>query len=192
MEVIGWSVLLSAIVSALLGVGAGIVTSIVRIRLYEKEREKTERQLFVHRLQFEKEFELYKELWSLIVELKGAIILLIPSKSLENSHSASNRYDPMVKIEHVRQKFEKYQKLTFLNYPFFYPAIYESAMALQAILLERLTYGGEVAFEHREWPENENNYRKMDEEIDSIGGLIQERIMLHTKGARRSYIPRSC
>jgi len=124
MEAAVWQFLVSLFGGAL----AGLIMSYIRIRMYEKEREKTERQLFVHRLQFETEFKIYKELWSSLEEL------LVATKSLrpmfEWGTSETDEEMKKRKLTDVTDAFNKFVSIVHDNRPFYAPEIYKHACEL--------------------------------------------------------------
>jgi len=88
--------------------------------LLQDLRTKNSKELFVHQLQFKKEFEIYKELWVSVLELDKAIIPLandISFSNISNEEAHSN----------IRKAFKMLNEIIFINRPFYAPEIFEEA-----------------------------------------------------------------
>ena len=186
MEATVWQLLVSLICGTL----AGLIISYIRIRMYEKEREVTERQLFVHRLQFETEFELYKKLWFIIVDVKTYAIEFVPIRSTTNTNLSEEDGNEIKKMSNFKTAMAEYRNFTFANYPFLLPQIYEKTVVIYVLVSERVRVGSDYVLSKTDWPENEENLEKINEEINKIGSMIRERIMIPSKGTLGSYLPK--
>jgi hypothetical protein len=82
-------------------------------------RTRDEKELFVHKLQFEKEFEIYKELW------KEALELAKTSRSFDTITGRSE--DILPKLIPLHSQLEK---TVFLNRPFYEPTVFNIAREL--------------------------------------------------------------
>jgi hypothetical protein len=94
--------------------------------LLQDLRTENSKELFVHRLQFEKEFEIYKELWVAVLELEKAIIPLtndvsFSSISKEETHSE------------IRKAFKKLNEIIFINRPFYSSEIFEETYKITGL-----------------------------------------------------------
>ena len=86
--------------------------------LLQDLRTENSKELYVHRLQFEKEFEIYKELWGAMLELDKAI------RPLTNdvSFSSINKKET---YSEIRKAFKKLNEIIFINRPFYSSEIFE-------------------------------------------------------------------
>jgi len=88
--------------------------------LLQDLRTRESKELFVHQLQFEKEFEIYKELWVTVLELDKAINPLIDDISFSNISKEEAHSE-------IRKAFKKLNEMLFINRPFYSPEIFEDA-----------------------------------------------------------------
>jgi len=88
--------------------------------LLQDLRTRESKELFVHQLQFEKEFEIYKELWVTVLELDKAINPLIDGISFSNISKEEAHSE-------IRKAFKKLNEMVFINRPFYSPEIFEEA-----------------------------------------------------------------
>jgi len=118
----------TAIISTIVGALAGFATSALLIRHKEKERELTERQLFVHHLQFETEFKLYKELWESLAKLLYSVRSLRPLFEFNTGEAEEQK--KRRKMTDVSAAFNSYNPLVYCNRPFYAPEIFKYACEL--------------------------------------------------------------
>ncbi|HUV29158.1 MAG TPA: hypothetical protein VMW34_17480 [Anaerolineales bacterium] len=169
MEVIGWSVIISAIVSTILGAGAGIVTSIVRIRLYEKEREKTERNLITHKLQFETEYQLYLDVWEALKIAAGYVLEIVRKPGDDKPI----RLRPIV----ARDKLRNAHEIIYHKAPFFPPRVYKHVISTVDKIEARFTQRFKFKSGNETWKENQKNYDEMNDCFDALASEIRKRVM---------------
>jgi len=172
MEAIGWQFLVSLFGGAL----AGLIMSYIRIRMYEKEREKTERQLFVHRLQFEKEFEIYTDLWKSCVELTVATLDLRPIFELGSKETDVEKLKR--KLETISVAFNSFQDIVFKHKPFYAQDIFAEAEALSTTAhKEWIEFQAQDRHSVDYWKSGIENLKIISTHADAICAAIRRRIL---------------
>src|SRR5690606_13702700 len=81
-------------------------------------RNSGEKELHIHRLQFEKEFEVYSELWKRLLRVNRAA-----SEFRLLSIGSSNPYDQQVNELH--SSYNRLNETVFNNRPFYDPRVYD-------------------------------------------------------------------
>ena len=158
------TVITSTIYGSLFGALAGFVSSALLIRHKEKEREKTERQLFIHRLQFEKEFDVLRELWSLVIEVPGL------------SSETAGDYSKRAKLNELQKRIDKYIRDSI---PFIMPNIEQKVKAIADTASQ---IGALIDFNQtpprQKLKERGDEFKKLDDQINNLGKAIRSRILL--------------
>jgi hypothetical protein len=177
------------------GIGASLIGLLGKLwidRKLAKERAASEKQLeslkaelaqkhTIHKLQFEKEFTIYQELWEALVRLKDASIYFRPgleiSKSEETPQQAEER-----KRKAFWDTYGKVVRLVELNKPFYAEEVYKNTSNLLSTAWS--TPGYYAIFGVKGEPIKEVYDRmkgaisQMSESIDKIEESIRERIGL--------------
>jgi hypothetical protein len=155
-DVMFWDVLYStgAIIFSSLGGGA-IVLALSTIigkywanRILEKDRaryqqetqeslqllrDRIERAQFVHRVQFEVEFKVYRELWDKVVRVKSDALSLRPIVDIR----PKDKTPEMVfkeRFDALNESFKQFKECYICNKPFFAQPIYEIASKLDRVI----------------------------------------------------------
>jgi len=89
--------------------------------LIENLRTQSKKELYVHQLQFEKEFEIYKELWEQLIRLVPWV----------------RSFDELLKSEHIKQRVQELPNIIkdisqtiYTNQPFYHPEIFEACESI--------------------------------------------------------------
>jgi len=91
--------------------------------LLEDLRTKEKKELFVHQLQFEKEFEIYKQLWEKVLVL-GRAGTHFRSLQMEALKPVEERFDAF------RNAYNSLNELVYFNRPFYAPKIFDLSKRL--------------------------------------------------------------
>jgi hypothetical protein len=128
-----------AINSAIVGVTAVAVVWIDKwwlTRALEKEKAETQRQLealraelgrrhTVHKLQFEMEFQLYRELWKALVDLRAKAIVTPVLDRMPAEKDISDVYEE--RFEEARKAFNCAKRLFHDHRPFYHESVTQVA-----------------------------------------------------------------
>ena len=146
-------------------------------RSIESLKSKNEKATLIHKIQFEKEFDIYKDLWSSLIDLKRITESLRP----ELDHVDINQSD----AERKRERLEKLDEIfiKFLNSfeknkPFYSEKVYlELSEIIKIVKTE--------AFEFQKkrenidyWDEAKSNIKKITLLLDKTSDIIRNRIGL--------------
>lgn len=151
-------------------------TQIYQDKILKNEAEKylNDKSIIIHKVQFEKEFEIYTELWSKLISLRDTTFAL-RAKRINNNIS----YD--VKLKSFWESFRIFLKLYEQNKPF-YPKEIEEVLSV----ILKTTHKESIHFEMLE-PSEENYFKEADinmdliiTEIDNVCLKIRERIGIIT------------
>jgi len=148
------------------------------LRALEHTRTESTKHVLVHRLQFEKEFTVYTELWAALVELRRATLALRP---------VMDRYDPNEPEAERKERrmtpfVDAYNALLNINdkhEPFIAERIHRICNDLLGLARgESLSYIELSAKDdsRRYWKESEQNAKALVEKINAICGAIRDRI----------------
>lgn len=96
----------------------------------ERQRYTLGKSTLVHRVQFEKEFKVYEELWSAIVELQAATSSLRPMLDQTPDDPVQERRE---RLTRVGKALRNCVTVVFKNRPFYHESIYLLAEQLQSI-----------------------------------------------------------
>jgi hypothetical protein len=163
------------------------LTAILAIWNYFQQRKLqelkriSEKQLHIHRLQFDKEFEIYLEIWKELVELRDISIKLRPEADMQDPKLSyeeviKQRLDKAIKIGNsIIQKVEN-------NRPFYSSEIYESLNEVIKLVRTEITevqFGDRFTKEY--WEEGKINISKLLSTTDVVCEKIRNRIGIAEK-----------
>jgi hypothetical protein len=159
----------------LISVGLAIWNFYQQIRITYLNRE-IEKQLHVHRIQFEKEFEIYKDIWSKLFDMRIIVEKLRPKfdftePGLTFEESVKLRLSKAVVIGNdIIDSVEK-------NKPFYSKKVYDSLDKIIKLTKKEVIevqYGNKSTIEY--WENGENNMEEILKLIDIICETIRDRI----------------
>lgn len=139
------------------------------------------KQSLVHKLSFEKEFEILSELWKALVELRGATQSLRPIFDYTNPHETEEERKRN-RIQPFAESFTNIGSIVDKNRPFYPQSIYD-------VLVEILTIARNEANEflytdtenqrpdRSYWDNALKNQQTIVEKIDQVCDLIRQRIV---------------
>lgn len=166
---------LAFLIPILITIGLAIwnVYQQIRIETLKKEHEK---QLHIHRLQFEKEFEIYNELWGKLIKLRNTAALLRPQFDYKDPNKS---LDEVIKerldnvIENGNQAVDSIEK----NKPFYAEEIYKILIEIVKLTKKEIIevqYGDKSQSEY--WEDGEKTLNTLIKLTDNVCNTIRERI----------------
>jgi len=134
-----------------------------------------ERKNLIHKFQFEKEFNVYTDLWAKLIDLRNSTASLRPIMD----YKEKNKTDEEIKDERLREQLTKLVAVadTFdKNSPFYAKDIYKEIESLI-----KLTRFEALDYQHGErnrdyWEKAQENIKKIVESMDKIATQIRKRI----------------
>jgi len=137
--------------------------------LYSKEK-------YIHRLQFEKEFKIYSELWEKLVDLRDSTALLIPMVDFEDL-TKSHEEVQKERYQNVNKAYTDVQKVIYNNKPFYDESVYKSAKdILKKTFSQASAFGSYVGDMGEYLGEAEKRIDEINEIINKIEKAIREQI----------------
>jgi len=123
------------------------------------------REQFIHKLQFEKEFNIYSELWENLIDLKEAIELLIPITDIREAGKSEEEIKEE-RLKNVRDAYINVQKGITRKKPFYDKEVYKNA---NEILKKSISQGLAYIYPSRDVIKH---YEKAKERTDQIKNII--------------------
>lgn len=135
-----------------------------------------DRKNLIHKFQFEKEFNVYSDLWSKLVHLRDATIRLRP----EFDFLPKEKSDAETKEERLKIQWEKFLDVleSFeCNMPFYSKEIYNEINGLLILAnKERIDYHRGDKKDNEYWERAEKNIKTVTASMEKISNLIRKRI----------------
>ncbi len=142
----------------------------------EKHISELSKEQFIHRLQFEKEFEIYKELWRAIRVLQGATGQLIPIIDFAPGDMTEDQVRKQRLID-ITDSLEKVRDVIEMNKPFYSSAVYKQCAELTNISISQIVsfhYPGSDSSIY--WDLAVKRVEQIKTILDNIEIAIRERI----------------
>lgn len=137
----------------------------------------SEKELFVHRLQFEKEFDIYFKLWGKLHDLRNAAQVLRPTVGFITNTDEYEEERKKTLLKDLATAYEEVRKIVYDYRPFYAPDIYEAA---DKILCTAWKEGRQFARQSPDmeayWENAEKNVAEIDKLCEEICGAIRKRI----------------
>jgi len=147
-------------------------------RSIEKLKQENEKARLIHRVQFEKEFEIYSDLWSKLVDLKQQTIALRPHLDYVDPKKTEEE----ISQERLKRLNESYMACVFSfekNKPFYAEKVYNKVKeAIQLSFKESIEYNSGDKRSREYWKNAEENIQEFIKIMDSTCDLIRQRIGL--------------
>ncbi len=142
----------------------------------EKVRAFSEKDLFIHRLQFEKEFSIYVELWGKLIELKRATSFLRPIIDYviegETEEERKKR-----RLEEFGKAFTDVNGVFQKSRPFYSEEVYKSVNEIiQIANSEGAQYKFSDSIRFDDYEKAEKHVTLINERIENVCNSIRERI----------------
>ncbi len=140
-------------------------------------KAKNQRRVLVHKVQFETEFEAYKDIWTALSELSANTLALRPIlDSINLGESESERKTRRFKEWHECMRFccetiRRYE-------PFLPIVVLEKVDALTRSLNNEAIQYAKLPNNQAYWEQQKQNSEKIDKLIDEVCDVIRERIGL--------------
>lgn len=137
---------------------------------------------YIHSLQFNREFELYGELWPKLVELRNKIRALRPVVDVVDRNESEEDRKKRRNSEFIKS-YESFFSLGYMSEPFFPKAVYSRILTLRTLVQkEALHYKrGEdqrTGFDEKYWKDAEANAEAIMKAVDEVCEAIRERMGL--------------
>jgi hypothetical protein len=145
----------------------------------EKLKGKVSQENYIHQLQFEKEFDIYKQLWESLADIKNYIALLRP----EMDYAVEGKsHDEVVKdrLKHIAELKNKHIEMFEKNKPFYSELVYKKLLEFNKIIREEIFSAQHDDSLSREyWETAKGNIGKMYAVSDEICDRIRDRIIFN-------------
>ncbi|TMO44282.1 hypothetical protein [Pseudoalteromonas ruthenica] len=139
-------------------------------------KSKLEQGVHVTKSRFDREFEIYQELWASLVELKFSTLSLRPALD----QVPKDKHESEIKSERLRRfSTANNNFVTLLNQytPFFADDVNESLQGINKICRhEAVDYQYQDSMDMKYWERQQENTDKLLSEIDNCGRLIKKRV----------------
>lgn len=151
----------------------------------KKIESKLSKEKFIHELQFNKEFEIYLELWEKLVVLKEATDLILPM--LDTVDPAKTKEEiAEERLINVRESYKEVQKIIARRQPFYSKKVYESSAkilseTIKKALLYQYTFKGVPSLKDKtieSYKQAQNHSWKISDIIEEVNQSIRDRILI--------------
>jgi hypothetical protein len=176
-------------------IGAGVVVLFnlylfIRQRMIISNLKKSE---YIHQLQFQREFELYKEIWDILIDIKRIVFRLgSPGENIEEGKTFQQMKEEVIEL--AGNEGQKLIDITYKNEPFFHPDVFKSLDEITKIFqLSRIRakYFYEdkkrnyipADYEAKFWSDAVEALTKYELLMDGVCKEIRERIGVISSGA---------
>jgi hypothetical protein len=144
----------------------------------ESENLRNNKEVSIHKLQFEKEFLIYNELWKSLVELRIATVLLRPQGEVINKIK-SEEERRKEKLNNIDLAFKACVNIYEDNKPFYPKDIYEEIKKVIKITnKEIIQFVRGKSYTDEYWENAEKNITEIINSIDVVCEKMRERIGL--------------
>lgn len=136
-----------------------------------------EKGLYIHRVQFEKEFEIYQEIWQSLVPAYEDVIALRPMLDrIDPQQSEEERIS--TRLDAFAKSFEPFRKIVHKHKPFYAPDVFSTLQKLITLFYhEALEYKQKDIKKPVEYWTSQKEYRdKIEKAIDECCEAIRIRI----------------
>jgi hypothetical protein len=145
--------------------------------LREEFRGKIEKGIYIYKIQYEKEFEIYQELWATLIPLYQKTTLLRP---VVGSHNPQEKEDERMRrrLEEFGKSFIPLQELVQKYRPFYAPEVFNALNKIMQICYkESVEYEFKEGRSHKEyWDSQQKFSTDISEAIDECCETIRKRI----------------
>jgi hypothetical protein len=150
-------------------------------RVLERLKVETQKQVLVHRVQFETEFQAYREIWQALSEAIVATLQLRPFMEYRGKEKTDEQWKEE-KLQRYADNLNRFIEAARRNAPFLPSAVANEVEALLRLLQEEegdYRVGREGAVSSREYFEKgDKNREEIGKQADKIRDAIRERIGL--------------
>ena len=155
-----------------------MIWNYVQSRKILKLETEAEAKRLVHRIQFEKEFAIYNDMWGKLIEVRNATAALRPMLDYVDKGKTEDeiRMDRLTKLQ---DKFNEAVRIFDHNRPFYSDEIYkEVETLLKTSRFEAIDYQHKDNRDVKYWEDADKNAKLIASSIDKICGLIRKRIQV--------------
>ena len=155
-----------------------IVWNYIQSRKILRLETEAEAKRLIHKIQFEKEFSIYSEMWGKLVDVKNATAELRPIMDQLDSGKTEDEIK-MERLIKLQNSFNEAARLFQHNRPFYSKEIYnEVEKLLKTSRSEALGYQLKNKGDIKYWEDAEKNVKLIDSSVDKISDLIRKRIQV--------------
>lgn len=158
-----------------------IILTVLNVRSNQKIealKGEIEQKLFTHKLQFETEFNVYKEVWASLVELKIEVQSLRPV--MDMSEEGKSYYETIVsRATKVNESGRQAIRLIQRSEPFYPSGVYTKLVKVITLLNELVISSIPFADDSNSakyWTEREGQLKIINKAIDDVGAEIRKRV----------------
>jgi len=195
---LGWPGVINSVVVGLTAVAVVWIDKRWLTRALERDKAENQRQLedlradlgrrhTVHKLQFEMEFELYRELWKALVDLRNKAVVTPVLDRMPKEKTTVEVYNE--RFEEARTAFNNLNRLFREHHPFYHHSVTQTADSMLSECRSYLELVGRTLRNSRSWTKEHPSdmydsanelQRKMSDLADRIEEAIRQRIgLLH-------------
>ena len=130
----------------------------------------------VHRIQFEKEFQIYEEIWSKLLELRNKTLSLRPVMDTYNPNETEEDRKKR-RLDDFSEAVNEFTKIFHTQQPFYPQEIFDYLAEIRTITFkEAIGYKNKNIDRDDYWEEVERNHDRILENIETVLKLIRQRI----------------
>jgi len=166
--------LINSIAIATVTVGGGYIVT----RKIEDLKSKYSRQQFIHKLQFEKEFEIYLKLWKELVDFRISTERLIKSVEMIPENMTEKEYKKK-KLEALHKHFQTLHDTVKKHKPFYSEEVFKDVQEIKDIAVTQLRFfhfPDQDTLKH--YKDAEDRIGKINSIADRIEKSIRDRIVV--------------
>jgi len=167
------------------GIGGTIVGGIAKLvvdrKLAEQQagydqqlealKSKLEKKRIIHKLQFEKEFKIYLELWTALVKLRRVCALLMPISEFGVNTNETVDERKQRKAKDFGDAYNALIPIVENNRPFYAPEVYEKAARLISSAWQQ---GMSVIYVYYGIETTSQDYQNVKAKVDEITAIVNE------------------
>jgi hypothetical protein len=138
--------------------------------------------LHIHRVSFEREFEILSEMWAAVVDLRGATLAMRPIVGFDDP----NKSEEEVKKERLERFNESYDKCFSLiekKRPFYPEEIYKALTGIMQIAIDEVRQSQLFGYKPEYYKLAMQNAQAIINGIEDVCKAIRKRIMAHSGSA---------
>ena len=144
----------------------------------EKLKSEKEKSKLIHRIQFEKEFNIYNELWYKLIDLRNIVGLLRPEFDFVDPSKTPDEVT-REKLNKINEAFHSCVMSFDNNKPFYPKEVYdEIEKILRLSRKEARQFQGGDSHKKEYWEQGEKNINGIIESMDKVCDIIRTRIGL--------------
>lgn len=155
---------------------ASLIWNYIQNRQIVLIQTKAEAKKLIHKFQFEKEFSIYNELWTMLVDLRNVAAALRPIADFVDRTKTEEEIKKE-RVNNLNTAFTSVAKTFEYNRPFYSREIYnEIENILKTSRHEAIDYTYLEKGKKEYWEQGEKNVKLIADSVETILNLIRKRI----------------